>query len=54
MAYYKKVWLTCDGEDCNRAYGENTFLPTATRAREHAQEYGWVYRNGEDYCYECK
>lgn len=53
MTYYKSVVLACDGEGCYNMTDDHSF-PTATRAREEAAKDGWVYRDGQDFCPDCK
>ena len=52
MGYYKIVTLTCDGEDCAEIYEYD--MSRGTDARENPRGVGFVYKNGNDYCPECK
>lgn len=52
MTWSKEVTLWCDDDDCEAwtRHGASTVEET----REIAKEHGWVYRDGEDLCPECK
>lgn len=63
MGYFKVVTLYCDCdgcEGCGREPGQDCLewyeydRSSAMEARENAKNVGWVYRNGEDYCPNCK
>lgn len=48
MSIRKDVWVRCD--KCS----ETGFAShTSKQARREARKYGWVFRNGKDYCPNC-
>ncbi len=52
MSVIVEKFIRCDG--CHKNFGVDNRFNDAKEHRLHAKDYGWVYKNGRDYCNECK
>lgn len=54
MSAEKDIKLVCDGDNCNPTIFDGTGYFTVKEVRIAAKENGWVYKNLNDFCPDCK
>lgn len=55
MAAIIETFIICDYSGCGNTYGVDN--KTMRSAKDHRNQYwkdGWIFRNGKDYCPDCR